>query len=516
MNKKNNAKMILDKDYIIGEIDRRIFGSFLEHIGTVVYDGIFEPGHPNADEEGFRKDIIELVKELRTPIIRYPGGNFVSGYNWEDGVGALKDRPKRLDLAWFALETNEIGLNEYMSWAKKVGTDTNMAVNLGTRGADAARNLVEYCNFPEGTYWSDLRVSHGHKEPYKIKTWCLGNEMDTAGQIGHKTAEEYGRLACETAKVMKWVDPEIKLVACGSTGAGMNTFPGWDSTVLQNTYEHVEYISLHSYYWKGSNPAWNNWKEKDDTANYLAKPIEMDRYIKSVISTCDYVKAKKRNKKELYLSFDEWGVLSAEGIAHINDENRAKWVCPKPRKYGMFTFEDALVTGSMILNLMNNAGRVKIGCLANFINRLLNYTKNGPVWKETSFYPFLHASKFGMGTVLQPVIDSPLYDSLDYTDVPKLQSVAVMNEEKNQLTLFAINKDIDNKLILDCELRGFSKYRLLEHIVFDSDDLNAGNTFEKPDCVAPHEVDGSVVIDENRISASLPKASWNVIRLTGI
>lgn len=205
------AGITADKEYIIGEVDKRMYGSFIEHMGRAVYEGIYEPGHPKADKDGFRTDVQELIKELQVPFIRYPGGNFLSGYNWEDGVGPVKNRPRRLDLAWQTTETNEVGTNEFLTWAKKVNAEVNMAVNLGTRGIDAARNLVEYCNHPEGSYWSDLRKSHGYEKPYGIKTWCLGNEMDGPWQIGHKTAHEYGRLAAETAKVMKWTGPDDRI-----------------------------------------------------------------------------------------------------------------------------------------------------------------------------------------------------------------------------------------------------------------------------------------------------------------
>ncbi|MBO5071038.1 MAG: alpha-N-arabinofuranosidase, partial [Roseburia sp.] len=226
------AKIKVDKDYKIGEIDKRIYGSFIEHLGRAVYGGIYDPGHPLADESGFRKDVIELVKEMDVPIVRYPGGNFVSGYNWEDGVGPVNERPRRLELAWRAVETNEVGLNEFAHWAKLVGSEVMMAVNLGTRGVDAARNLVEYCNQKSGSYYSDLRRKHGVEEPHRIKTWCLGNEMDGPWQIGHKTAEEYGRIACEAAKAMRTVDPDIELVACGSSSTEMPTFGSWELEVL--------------------------------------------------------------------------------------------------------------------------------------------------------------------------------------------------------------------------------------------------------------------------------------------
>jgi alpha-N-arabinofuranosidase len=281
------AEITLDKDYRISLIDKRLYGSFIEHMGRAVYNGIYEKGHRTADSMGFRRDVSDLVKEIDVPIVRYPGGNFVSGYNWEDGIGPVEQRPRRLELAWNSIETNEVGINEFAQWAKLVGTEVMLAVNLGTRGVDAARNLVEYCNHPSGTYWSDLRISHGVKEPHKVKVWCLGNEMDGSWQIGTKTAEEYGRIACEAAKVMKWVDPSIELVACGSSSNHMPTFPQWEATVLEHTYEYVDYISLHRYLGNTDN----------DLGEYLAQSVDMDEFIKSVIATCDYVKAKKRSKK---------------------------------------------------------------------------------------------------------------------------------------------------------------------------------------------------------------------------
>jgi len=233
------AKMIINKDFEIDKVDPRIYGSFVEHLGRCVYEGIYEPGHKTANAQGFRGDVKALVKELNTTIIRYPGGNFVSGYNWEDGIGPKALRPKRLDLAWKTMETNAVGLHEFVTWAKETNIEINMAVNLGTRGVEAARNIVEYCNHPSGSYWSDLRIKNGAKEPFKIKTWCLGNEMDGPWQIGAKTAEEYGRIAAEAAKAMKWTDESIELVACGSSSSQMPTFASWEATILEHTYEYI-------------------------------------------------------------------------------------------------------------------------------------------------------------------------------------------------------------------------------------------------------------------------------------
>ncbi|MCM3111846.1 alpha-N-arabinofuranosidase [Lederbergia lenta] len=494
------AKMIVEKDFKVSDIDNRIYGSFVEHLGRAVYGGIYEPGHPDADENGFRKDVIELVKELNVPLVRYPGGNFVSGYNWEDGVGPKADRPRRLELAWRTIETNELGTNEFMDWAKLANAEVNMAVNLGTRGVDAARNLVEYCNHPSGTYYSDLRVSHGYKDPHKIKTWCLGNEMDGPWQIGQKTAVEYGRIANEAAKVMKLVDPTIELVACGSSSRTMPTFADWEATVLDHTYENVEFISLHQYYGNRDN----------DVANYLARSLEMDDFIKSVTSIADYIKSKKRSKKTINLAFDEWNVWYHSNDA---DSKMEPWSIAPPQLEDIYNFEDALLVGSMLITLLKNADRVKIACLAQLVNVIapIMTENNGPAWKQTIFYPFMHASTFGRGAVLNPIVSTPKYDSKDYTDVPVLDTTAVYNEEKEELTIFAVNRDLEDSLLLECDIRNFEDYKVVEHIVLENDDLKKVNS-AKNQAVAPHS-GGNAEIDNGLISAILPKLSWNVIRL---
>jgi len=332
--------MTLDKNYKISAIDPRLYGSFIEHLGRAVYTGIYEPGHPLADDMGFRTDVIDLVKQLKVPLVRYPGGNFVSGYNWEDGVGPADKRPKRAELAWFAIESNRFGTDEFVSWAKRASADVMMAVNLGTKGPDNARNLVEYCNFEKGTYLSDLRIRNGYEKPHGVKLWCLGNEMDGPWQICRKTADEYGRAAEESAKLMKWVDPSIELVTCGSSNGHMPTFPQWEATVLEHTYEYTDYISMHVYY--------NN--KDDDTKNFLAMSMDMDRYIRSVAAVCDYVKAKKRGKKDINISFDEWNVWyhsSAE------NEKAVKWLEMPAYNEDIYNFLDALLVGSMLITLKN-------------------------------------------------------------------------------------------------------------------------------------------------------------------
>lgn len=492
--------MILDKNYEIAKVDERIYGSFIEHLGRAVYGGIYEPGHPEADEQGFRKDVIELVKQLQVPIVRYPGGNMVSAYNWEDGVGPKEDRPRRLELAWRTIETNEVGTNEFADWAKKVGADVMMAVNLGTRGIDAARNLIEYTNHPGGTYWSDLRRSHGYEQPHNIKTWCLGNEMDGPWQVGHKTAYEYGRIAQETGKAMKLVDPSIELVACGSSNTGMPTFPEYEATTLDIAYNQVDYISLHQYYGNRAN----------DPANYLAKNLDMDHFIKTVISTCDYIKAKHRSKKTINLSFDEWNVWY-----HSNEADRKvePWSIAPPQLEDHYNFEDALLVGSMLITFLQHADRVKMAAMAQLVNVIapIMTENNGRSWKQTIFYPYMHTSVYGRGTSLKPILTSPKYDSKDFTDVPYVDSAAVYNEENEELTIFLVNKHLESSMPIDIDLRSFEGYHLVEHIELANDDLKAVNTVEHQ-AVSPR-LNTTSHLDNGQLTANLAKTSWNVIRL---
>ena len=494
------AKMIVDKDFKIGEVDKRIYSSFIEHLGRAVYTGIYQPGHPLSDEDGLRKDVIQLVSDLKVPVVRYPGGNFVSGFNWEDSVGPVNERPKRLDLAWYTTETNEFGLNEFAKWAKKAGTEIMYAVNLGTRGADAARNIVEYCNHPSGSYYSDLRIKHGVREPHNIKMWCLGNEMDGPWQMCHKTAQEYGRIANEAGKMMKWVDPSIELVACGSSNSGMPTFASWEAEVLDLAYDQVDYLSLHTYYGNAS----------DDTPNFLAKTMDFDSFISSVVSICDYVKAKNRKKKDIMLSMDEWNVWYH---SRSTDDEKERWIQARPILEDIYNHEDAVLVGGLLITLLKHCDRVKVACLAQLINVIAPImVEDGGAWRQSIYYPFMHASLYGRGTALLPVIESDKYDSKDFTDVPYVDGIAVVSEDGNELTIFAVNKDLEEDRVLECDTRGFEGFRIIEHLTQTHEDKNAVNSLAHQDVCVP-KANGDACLDGGIVTATLPKLSWNVIRL---
>ena len=494
------AKIIIDRDFTVSKVDPRIYGSFIEHLGRAVYGGIYQPGNPKSDDQGFRTDTLELVKELQIPVVRYPGGNFVSGYRWEDGVGPKEQRPRRLDLAWHVVETNQFGLNEFADWAKKADSDVMMAINLGTRGVQEAMDILEYCNMDTDTYWANLRREHGYDKPHNIKLWCLGNEMDGPWQIGHKTAEEYGRLANETANVMKYMDPSIEVVLCGSSSSGMPTFPQWEATVLEHCYENVDYLSMHNYYADHDN----------DSATFLASNVEMDWFISQVASTCDFIKSKKRSKKTMYLSFDEWNVWF-----HSNEQDaKIPWWVEAPHQLeDVYDFRDAMLVGSLMITLLRHADRVKIACLAQLVNVIAPImTSDSSAWRQTTFYPFCYTSRYGHGTVLQTLVDCPTYENKRHGTVPYVDSVCIFNEEENELVIFAVNKNLEEDMTVTTDLRQFADYHIEEHVVLHDEDLFATNTEENPNRIVPVASQDSAV-ENGILTATLKHKSWNMIRL---
>ncbi|MFC3127417.1 alpha-N-arabinofuranosidase [Pseudoroseomonas globiformis] len=509
------AQLTIDRHAAIGDTHDRLFGAFVEHLGRCVYGGIFEPGHPTADAKGFRQDVMALVRELAPTIMRYPGGNFVSGYNWEDGVGPVEQRPRRLDLAWMSTETNEFGTNEFIDWCRATGIEPMLAVNLGTRGADAARNLVEYCNHPGGTAWSDLRRAHGWEQPHAVKFWCLGNEVDGPWQMEHKTAQEYGRVATETAKMMKWVDPSLELAACGSAARNMPTFGAWEREVLQHCFEHVEFISLHTYL--------NNYAE--DMQSFLASADLMDSFIEEVVSIADAVAAERRSSKRLMLSFDEWNVWYRTRGKREGRTVPGWPVAPKILEE-VYTMGDALAFGGACISLLNHADRVKAACLAQLVNAIapIMTETGGSAWRQTIFHPFAQMSNLGRGRVLRAQVTSPTYSASYYDprgtqdhhfampEVPFLKSAVVHNAEEGFLTLFLLNRSLDQSLSVRADLRGLSLAGLERAEQLQDADLEAVNSASSPDRIAPTPLEG-IEISAGRVCATLLPASWNVIRL---
>ena len=499
------ATVTAHRGYTVSRIDDRIYGAFLEHLGRAIYTGIYEPDHPTSDKNGMRGDVAQLVKDLRIPMVRYPGGNFVSAYNWEDGIGPKDKRPTRLDLAWHTSDSNQVGIHEFADWCDTVGTEMMLAINLGSRGLDEARNFIEYVNGPTGSYWGDLRKANGHAAPWDVKLWCLGNEMDGPWQIGHKTADEYGRLANETAKALRAFDKSLELIVCGSSHSGMPTYPDWERTVLEHTYDSVDHISLHMYFGN---------REKN-TANYLALNHKLDSYIATVASTIDFVKAKKRSKRNVHISFDEWNVWY-----HSNKQDRAildgnnGWPHAPRLLEDIYNFEDVLQVGCIINTFIRRSDVVKLACIAQLVNVIapIMTDPKGAAWRQTIYYPYYFASVFGRGTALQLQVSSPGYDAEVAENVPYVDIAGVHNAEEGSLTFFAVNRHGSEKLEIEVKLEGFGPATVADHQLMTHGNLEAVNTAKKPDEVTPCKGSGATVSD-GALRVALPPYSYQMLRL---
>ncbi|WP_375175080.1 alpha-N-arabinofuranosidase [Pseudooceanicola sp.] len=501
------GRATVHRDFTIARIDDRLYSAFIEHMGRAIYSGIYEPGHPRANAQGFRTDVMDLVRGLNIPAIRYPGGNFVSAYKWEDGIGPKEDRPVRLDLAWRSKETNQVGINEFAVWAEEAGIEMMLAVNLGTRGIEEARNFVEYCNHPSGTYWSDLRRSHGVDQPYDVKMWCLGNEMDGPWQIGHMEAKEYGRLADETSKAVKAFGKGIETVVCGSSNDEMPTYPDWERQVLEECYENVDYISLHKYFGNSSH----------DTLNYFAKIEETGRYIQSIAGVIDYVKAKKRAKNDIYICFDEWNVWY-----HNREQDSINWHSwDWPEAPALleedYNLEDAIFVGGLLNEFIRRSDRVKIACIAQLVNVIapIRAERGGAAWATTIYYPYQFASLYGRGTALNVAVDAPRYNAKAAQDVSYLDVAAVLAPDGGSITLFAINRSLDETMDLYVALHGFDNLQVIDHKVMggNSAEARVANTSAAPDRIKPRDGSDLGMVD-GALKGSLPAFSYNVIRLS--
>ena len=499
MTRRVRARLRLDPAFTVGPVDRRIFGSFVEHLGRCVYTGIYEPDHPTADEYGFRGDVAALVRELGPTIVRYPGGNFVSAYRWEDGVGPLDHRPSRIDLAWGVVESNAVGTDEFLAWCERLELEPMMAVNLGTRGLVEAVDLLEYTNREAGTELADRRVGNGRRDPYDVRVWCLGNEMDGDWQLGRKTPAEYARLAEETARAMRRVDGRLELVACGSSNRGMETFGTWERMVLERCFDLVEHVSAHAYY----RPV------DDDQDSFLASAADMDRFIDGVVATADHVAAVRRSTKRIMISFDEWNVWIPDRFGRIDPEPAQNVVAED-----VYDATDAVVVGSLLIELLRHADRVAIACQAQLVNLLapILTRPGGAAWRQTIFHPFALTAAAGTGTVLATALDTPTFDTPAYGEVGQVHATAVYDDPVGTLTLLAVNRGRAEPVDLAVDLTGFDgTWRVVDHLQVHEDDPHASNTENEPDRVVPRT--GRSQLADAVLSVDLPPVSWHRVRL---
>jgi alpha-N-arabinofuranosidase len=492
-----------------GDFDRRVLGSFLEHLGRAIYTGVFDPGSRLSDAKGFRTDVVREVKALGVPIVRYPGGNFVSGYNWLDGVGPKAQRPTVLDRAWNSIETNQFGTNEFVDWCRMVGAEPLLGMNFGTGTAEMAAAYVEYCNLDRGTKWSDLRRSHGYEQPHNVRHWCLGNEMDGPWQIGQMQAREYGRKARDVARQMRVVDRGLQLIACGSSGTNMPQYLVWDREVLEECYDQVDGISLHAYY--GNTRALTG----GSTARYLAMNLDMDRQIREVTAVCDYVQALRRSSKRLWLSFDEWNVWYRARGGDAVDGRRT--FAPRLLEE-VYNLEDALLVGGFVNTLIRNADRVRVACLAQLVNVIAPLvTSESGVLRQSIYYPYAWALQYARGRVLDVRVEAEAYpiaaaglqaDFARDDQVPFVDVVATHDARNSQASVLMLNRDLDGERELVLEWGTLTPTRVIACETMTGPDLKAVNTFEQPRRVAPQRLDAPS--PGSRMTFKLPPRSYTV------
>lgn len=506
------ARVAINQARFRSQLDRRLLGAFLEHLGRAVYTGVYEPGSRLADAKGFRKDVIAAVKELGVSITRYPGGNFVSGYHWQDGVGPKDQRPTVLERAWNSLETNQFGTNEFLEWCQLVGTEPLLGFNLGTASTEEAVAYVEYCNYGKGTKWSELRRSHGYDQPHKVQYWCMGNEMDGPWQMGRLTAREYGRKARDAARQIRVIDPGTKLIACGSSNTILPTYLEWDREVLEECYDQVDGISLHNYY--GNTPALTG----NDSARYLAMNLDMERQIHEIAAVCDYVQGLQKSPKRLWLSFDEWNIwYRARGGRFANGQGK---FAPHLLEE-VYNLEDALLVGGFLNSLLRQSERVRVGCLAQIVNVIAPLVTNETsVLRQSIYYPYAWALKYAHGKVLDLQVEGETYpikaeglraDFARNDQVPYLDVVATFNPPDGRVSLFMLNRDLESERELVVDWRDPRPIRVLFCETLTGTDLKAFNTFEQPGLVVPRVLDAPQA--GPNMTFKLPPRSYTVVQL---
>ena len=462
----NETTVTVHSGFTIAPVDPRIFGGFLEHMGRAVYEGVYDPSSVHADADGFRTDVIGALRRLDMTVMRYPGGNFASGYHWQDGVGPRDQRPTVRELAWQSLETNRFGTDESIRLCRKMGWRPMITVNLGTGTPEEARNWVEYCNCPTGSRYADMRAGNGSDEPHAVKLWCLGNEMDGPWQLGHVPADQYAIRAQQAAKMMKDADPSIEVVACGSCGPGMKTYMEWDRQVLEYLGDLADYVSLHRYV---GNP--NN-----DTPDYLAVTASVDRQIEEMDAACRFVQAKLRSGKRAFLCFDEWNVWYKN-----HEMNGAGTVAPHLIEE-VYNLEDALVVAGFLQSFIRHADVVKIANLAQIVNVIAPVlTRGDEMLVQSIFHPFEMVSRRRDGVSLRVHVDGPSYEGATNGRVAYVDASAILSGER--LHVFLTNRSMDETATVRIAVADRAVVGVEGAEILTGPGPKAANSFEDPDVI---------------------------------
>ena len=485
----DKTTIALHTRFRIGAVDERIFGGFLEHIGRAVYEGVYQPDSAHADGEGFRGDVCGALGRLGMTAMRYPGGNFASGYHWLDGVGPAEGRPAVRDLAWQSIETNRFGTDEFLTLCRKMGWTPMMTVNLGTGTPEEARDWVEYCNCPAGTKYADMRVANGQGDPRAVKLWCLGNEMDGPWQLGHVPADIYAVRAQQAGKMIKDVDPSVELVVCGSCTPDMPTYMDWDRTALEAMGDLADYLSIHRYV---GNP-------NDDTADYLAVTNAVDRQIEQADAVCRVVQARRRSAKRAYVCFDEWNVWYKN-----HDSDGAGKVAPALLEE-VYNLEDALVVGGILSSFIRHADVLKIANLAQIVNVIAPLmTRGDDLLVQPTFYPFEMISARRRGDSLRLSVDGPGYDSVTYGPARMIDAAAILDGDR--LSVVATNRSLEEPAEVEIDVADSNVASLASAEILTGAGPKACNSFDRPNAVTSSSFE-EVAIVGGKALVKLPPLS---------
>ena len=477
------ATLKVDLERRLGTIDPNIYGNFIEHIGRCIYGGIYDEGSPLADADGNRKDVLKAARRLRVTQLRWPGGNFSSGYHWQDGIGPKDGRPARYDLAWFQRESNHFGTDEFISTCRKLETAPYICVNVGTGTVDEASSWVEYCNRQGGTYFSDLRKKNGYPEPYGVKYWGVGNEIYGDWQIGHKNAADYAKVGLEFAKVMKWQDPSIKLIACG-TGD-----PSWDRPVLESLVNHVDYISAHHY------------SVSDDPKDYyeiLGSVAQMEQTIRNSALVAESVSARARKPTPVWTALDEWNIINNWADGSKRDDVHKFEVT--------YNLRDALWVASALNSIQRHCRTVHMANLAQLVNVIapMQASPTGLLLMAT-YYPLeLYANRSG-NIALEVMVQSPRFETKRFADQPYLDAAATCDETKQRVMLAVVNRRKEGDMMGDIELAGWRARPGGRAFQITGTSPEATNTFANPHAVVTQEV--KVVASGIRFQYQFPRHS---------
>ena len=470
-------------------MDPRLFGSFAEHLGRMIYGGIYDEGSPLADADGYRTDVMRAVKDLGVTVLRWPGGNFVSGYHWKDGIGPKSLRPVRLDLAWNAVESNRFGTDEFLRYAEKIGVEPYIAVNLGLGTIDEARDWVEYTNEARPTWWADARRKNGHPAPYGVKYWGLGNEMDGPWQLGHKPADEYARVALEAAKAMRGVDDSIRLVASGSSNYGAD-WVGWNRTVLQALRNQIDYIAIHTYIGN----------RDDDFEKYMTWSQTIDRYIETTAALIKEAQGGRANARPIAIAYDEWNVWYRAGVKEGLEER--------------YDFEDALAMGLFFNSFFRHADVVKMANLAQMVNVIapIMTSKDG-LFLQPTYFPFVEYGKQRGNRALDVWLSAPTYTPaanrppLAYLDVS-----ATCDAKGRQVYLNVLNRSKDRDIATRIDSQEGRVASDLAVWQMNHDDLKATNDFGQ-ERVRPVTRTETVAVRDGGFTFTFPAHSLTILRM---